>query len=167
MNTSDKIKQKIWNFIYTFFLPARKFLLKIGVIWHKKGRQRYHIGWLAPGKTLEGLKKHLHEKWGFGNHFIAWIDEDQVLSWRKLTDFQDQYHLRVYKDGEICGHFEFTPEAHPLEHMEEVGEKNTKADFLKFLGEFVTKKKHTSHLKMDPDAFDPKSEISIEDSIKN
>jgi hypothetical protein len=167
MNTGDKIKQKIWNFIYTFFLPARKFLLKIGVIWHKKGRQRYHIGWLAPGKTLEGLKKHLHEKWGFGNHFIAWIDEDQVLSWRKLTDFEDQYHLRVYKDGEICGHFEFTPEAHPLEHMKEVGEKNANADFLKFLGEFVTTKKHISHLKMDPDAFDPKSEISIEDSTKN
>lgn len=167
MSFFDKIKQNIWNLIYTFFLPARKFLLKIGVIWHKKGRQRYHIGWLAPGKTLEGLKKHLHEKWGFGNHFIAWIDEDQVLSWRKLTDFQDQYHLRVYKDGEICGHFEFTPEAHPLEHMEEVGEREANADFIKFLGEFVTTKKHISHLKMDPDAFDPKSEISIEDSIKN
>jgi hypothetical protein len=84
-----------------------------------------------------------------------------------LTDFEDQYHLRVYKDGEICGHFEFTPEAHPIEHMEEVGEKNANADFLKFLGEFVTTKKHISHLKMDPDAFDPKSEISIEDSTKN
>jgi hypothetical protein len=162
MTFFDKIKQDVWNFIYKFFLPVRQLLLKMGVVWHKKGRQRYHIGWLAPGKTLAELKSHLHDKWGFGNHFIAWIDEDQVLSWRKLTDFQDQYHLRVYNDGEICGHYEFTPEAHPLEHLEEKGELDKTEDFLKFLEGFVTQKKHISHLKMDPDAFDPKSEISFE-----
>ena len=161
MTFTDKIKQQIWSFVYSFFLPVREFLLKKGIIWHKKGRQKYHIGWLAQGKSLEGLKNHLHKDWGFGNHFIAWIDEDQVLSWRKLTDFQDQYHLRVYKDGEICGHFEFTPEAHPLEHLEERGEIDTKEDFLKFLGEFVTQEKHISHLKMDPSAFNPGSEISF------
>ncbi len=162
MTPADKLKQDIWDFIYKFFLPFRKFLLKTGLIWHKKGRQKYHIGWLSSGKTLEGLKKHLHDKWGFGNHFIAWIDEEQVLSWRKLTDFSDQYHLRVYEDGEICGHYEFTPEAHPVEHIEEKGEREAKADFLNFLGEFVTEKKYISHLEMDPNAFDPKSEISME-----
>lgn len=162
MTFFDKVKQKMWDFIYLFFLPVRRFLLQIGLIWHKKGRQKYHIGWLAPGKNLKGLKEHLHSKWGFGNHFIAWIDEDQVLSWRKLTDFQDQYHLRVYKDGEICGHFEFTPESHPFAHLEEKGEINKKADFLKFLGDFVVEKKHISHLEMDPNAFDPKSELTIE-----
>ncbi|MFA5936794.1 MAG: hypothetical protein WC822_02855 [Candidatus Paceibacterota bacterium] len=162
MTFFDRIKQKMWDFIYTFFLPVRKFLLSKGIIWHRKGRQKYHIGWLAPGKTLEELKLHLHTKWGFGNHFIAWIDENQVLSWRKLTDFEDQYHLRIYKDGEICGHFEFTPEAHPLEHMEEKGEMNKKEDFLKFLDGFVVQEKYISHLKIDPEAFDPKSEITIE-----
>jgi len=162
MTFTDKIKQKIWDFVYSFFLPLRNFLFRIGFIWHKKGRQKYHVGWLASGKTLESLKAHLHDKWNFGNHFIAWVDEDQVLSWRKLTDFQDQYHLRIYKDGEICGHFEFTPEAHPLEHVEEKGEREAKEDFFKFLGEFVAVKKHISHLKMDPNAFDPKSEVTIE-----
>ena len=162
MTLFDKFKQKLWDFIYSFFLPVRTTLLKAGIIWHKKGRQKYHIGWLPRGKTLAGLKQHLHEKWGFGNHFIAWVDEDQVLSWRKLTDFQDQYHLRVYKDGEVCGHFEFTPESHPIEHMEEKGECETKKDFLKFLGDFVTEKKYISHLRMDPRAFDPKSELSVE-----
>ncbi len=162
MTFFDKIKQKIWDLFYGFFLPVRKDLLKAGIIWHKKGRQKYHIGWLAPHKTLEGLKKHLHSEWGFGNHFVAWIDEDQVLSWRKLTDFQDQYHLRIYKDGEICGHFEFTPEAHPIEHLEEKGEVDKKEDFLKFLGDFVTQEKFISYLEIDPNAFDPKSEITIE-----
>ncbi len=166
MTFTDKIKQKIWDFIYSFFLPVRNFLFRIGIIWHKKGRQKYHLGWLAPGKTLEGLKHHLHDKWGFGNHFIAWIDQDQVLSWRKLTDFQDQYHLRIYSDGEICGHFECTPEAHPIEHLEEKGEVEKNEDFFKFLGDFVTPKEYISHLEMDPNAFDPKSEISIENSQK-
>ncbi|HAS80761.1 MAG: hypothetical protein UR25_C0003G0037 [Candidatus Nomurabacteria bacterium GW2011_GWE1_32_28] len=164
MTFFDKIKQKIWDYIYSFFLPTRKFLLKTGIIWHKKGRQKYHIGWLAPGKSLEALKLHLNAKWGFGNHFIAWIDEDQVLSWRKLMDFEEQYHLRIYKDGEICGHFEFTPESHPFKHMEERGEIDKREDFLKFLGDFVVQKKYISHLKLDPDAFDPKSEITIEEN---
>lgn len=162
MSFSDKLKQKIWDAVYSVFLPIRTFLFKAGLIWHKKGRQRYHIGWLAPGKTLDDLKKHLHEAWGFGNHFIAWVDEDQVMSWRKLTDFEDQYHLRVYKDGEIRGHYEYTPEAHPLEHMEEKGEGDTTKEFLKFLGDFAVQKKYTSHLTMDPNAFDPKSEITVE-----
>ncbi|HYD91475.1 MAG TPA: hypothetical protein VEA37_08315, partial [Flavobacterium sp.] len=141
-------------------------LMKAGLIWHKKGRQNYHVGWLAKGKTLEELKQHLHDKWGFGNHFIAWVDEDQVLSWRKLMDFKDQYHLRVYKDGEIRGHYEFTPEAHPIEHFEEKGEREAKEDFLKFLGEFASEEKYVSCLEMDPHAFDPKSEISVENMVK-
>ena len=162
MTFFDKIKQKIWHFIYRFFPTFQKFFLKLGLIWHEQGRQKYHIGWLAPYKTLEGLKTHLHTKWGFGNHFVAWGDDGQVLSWRKLTDFQDQYHLRIFSDGEIRGHFEFTPEAHPIEHFEEKGEKERKADFLKFLGDFITEKKHISHLKADPNAFNPDSEISID-----
>ena len=160
MNSVDKFKQKVWRKIYPHFTAMQKFFLKMG--FHNKGRQKYHIGWLAPGKDLGELKRYLHEKWGFGNHFVAWTDDDQVLSWRKLADFQDQYHLRVYKDGEICGHFEYTPEAHPVEHFVEVGEVDKKEDFIKFLGEYVVEKKYISHLKMDPDAYNPDSELTID-----
>ena len=162
MSFTDKIKMKIWRILYRFFPTVQKALLKWGVIHHDQFRQRYHIGWLAPGKTLEDLKKHLHDNWGFGNHFVAWTDSSQVLSWRKLVDFADQYHLRVFSDGEIRGHFEYTPEAHPIEHMEEKGEREAKADFLKFLGDFVTEKKYISHLVFDPDAYNPDSEVSFE-----
>ncbi|MEO5635172.1 MAG: hypothetical protein ABIS26_02160 [Candidatus Paceibacterota bacterium] len=163
MTFFDKIKQKVWRHIYKIFLKTQGFLLKLGIIHHATSRQRYHIGWLAPNKTLEGLKHHLHSKWGFGNHFIAWMDKGQVLSWRKLMDFEEQYHVRVFADGEICGHFEFTPEAHPIEHLNERGEWQAKADFMRFLGDFVTEKKYISHLKLDPDAFNPDSEIMSED----
>jgi len=158
MTPIQKLKQKFWSSIYNVFPTfSRAFLM-----FHQKGRQKYHIGWLARGKTLEGLKKHLHEKWGFGNHFIAWSDESQVLSWRKINDFNHQYHLRVFSDGEIRGHFEYTPEGHPIEHFEEKGEREAKEDFLKFLGDFVVQKKHISHLKVDPCAFNPDSEICFE-----
>jgi len=164
MNSFDRLKQKFWHHIYRYFPAIQKFFLNLGL--HQKERQRYAVGWLAPGKTLEGLKKHLHEKWGFGNHFVAWTDTDQVLSWRKLASFTDQYHLRVYKDGEIRGHFEYTPEAHPVDHFIEKGEMDKRADFLKFLGDFAVEKKYLSHLKMDPDAYNPDSELTIDEINK-
>ncbi len=160
MTFFDKIKQKTWHFLYRFFPSFQKIFLQWGVIHHGKQRQRYHIGWLAPGTTLKDLKEHLNTRWGFGNHFVAWTDNEQVLSWRKLVSFQEQYHLRVFKDGEICGHFEFTPEAHPIEHLEEEGEREANQDFYNFLGEFVVQEKHISHLKMDPNVSDPESEIA-------
>lgn len=165
MTFFDKLKYKVWHFIYRFFPTLQKALLRWGIISHSSARQPYHIGWLSPGKTLEDLKFYLHSKWGFGNHFVAWTDHGQVLSWRKLTDFQDQYHLRVFEDGEICGHFEFTPEAHPIEHLEEKGEREAKEDFLKFLGDFVVQEKYISHLTMDPDAYNPDSEIMLEEKL--
>ncbi|MCX6757387.1 MAG: hypothetical protein NTZ44_00685 [Candidatus Nomurabacteria bacterium] len=167
MTFLDKIKQKFWRWIYSFFPSLQKWLLKTHLIWHEKGRQKYHIGWLAHGRTLEELKKHLHQKWGFGNHFVAWTDDGQVLSWRKLLDFQDQYHLRVFSDGEIRGHYELTPEAHPIAHFEEKGETHCQKEFVKFLGDFVTDKKPKNmHLTMDPNAWNPDSEITI-DQVKN
>ncbi len=165
MTFFEKLKQKIWRGIYRFFPMLQKDLLKWGLVWHEKKRQKYHLGWLAPHKTLGGLKKHLNEKWGFGNHFVAWTDTGQVLSWRKLESFSRQYHLRVFEDGEIRGHYEFTPEEHPVDHFAENGETEHKADFIKFLGDFVVQEKYISHLTMDPDAYNPDSEVTI-DKIK-
>ncbi|MFA7285547.1 MAG: hypothetical protein WC011_01715 [Candidatus Paceibacterota bacterium] len=164
MNSGDKIKKHVWSFIYKFFHKFQTFLLKYKII-HHKGRQEYHIGWLKAGATLEDLKHHLHNNWGFGNHFVAWVDNGQVLSWRKLIDFNTQYHLRVFEDGEIRGHFEYTPEGHPMDHFLESGEKEVKEDFLKFLGDFVVVNKTEMHLEIDPEAFNPKSEITV-DNLK-
>jgi len=162
MSFMDKLKMKIWRVIYKHFLALQNFLLKYKIIHHDVERQRYHIGWLAPGKNVEDLKLYLHTKWGFGNHFVAWKDSGQILSWRKLADFNDQYHLRVFEDGEIRGHFEYTPEGHPIDHLTEHGEKEAKEDFLKFLGDFVIQKKYVSNLVMDPNSFNPDSEVTIE-----
>ncbi|MEI7810050.1 MAG: hypothetical protein WCI41_00635 [bacterium] len=162
----DNIKHNFWKSIYRFFIPIQKKLLHLGVVKHSDERQRYLLGWLTQGKTLEDLKKHLDEKWNFGNNIVAWVDHGQVLGWRKLIDFHHQYHLRVFKDGEIRGHFEYTPEARPWAHFLEKGEEERRGDFLGFLGDFVTQEKTISHLEMDRDAFNHKSHITIE-QIRN
>lgn len=156
MNTIQKFQQKFWKALYTIF----PFLERSVLFLHTKERQRFHLGWLAPGKTLAGLKQHLAAQ-GFGNHFVAWEDSDQVLSWRKLVSFEKQYHLRVFTDGEIRGHFELTPEAAPVKHFLEDGEEDRQAEFATFLGEFLTKEKYISKLTPDTTVPTPDSEITF------
>ena len=159
------IKKDIWRHLYRIFPWVQKHFLKWHLVWHEKGRQPYHIGWLAPGKTLEELEKHLHNEWGFGNHFIAWKDNGQILSWRKLESFDEQYHLRVFKDGEIRGHYEYTPESKPVAHFTEINEQERPDEFKKFLGNYIVKKKYLSHLKTDRKTA-PESEITIDEGLK-
>lgn len=164
LTTTQKIKKIIWKHLYKYFPWVQKHFLKWHLVWHEKGRQPYHIGWLAPGKTLEELEKHLHTEWGFGNHFVAWHDNGQILSWRKLEDFDNQYHIRVFKDGEIRGHHEFTPESKPFEHFVEINEEQRMEQFRKFLGNYIVQKKHPMHLKIDRTTA-PESEITVDDPL--
>ncbi len=161
MTTLDRIKQKIWKGIYPLFPTVQSTLLRLHIIWHNKERQRFHIGWLKSGATLVELKKYLSERWGFGNHFVAWHDDGQVLSWRRLASFSEQWHLRVYSDGEIRGHYEKTPEAHPFEHFNEVGEADRTNDFKMFLGDFCVAQKSPMRLFPDPTMTDPVSEVTV------
>ncbi len=161
LTRSQKIKNAIWHSLYKIFPWWQKHLIEWRIVWHDKKRQHFHIGWLAPGKTLKDLENHLHTKWGFGNHFIAWVDSGQVLSWRKLVDFDHQYHIRVFSDGELRGHYEYTPESKPISHFTEVDEESRKNEFEKFLEGYMVKKKYTSHLKPDMQTA-PESEITID-----
>ena len=132
----DSAKWYLWHYIVTPVFPKiRNTLVKLRIVKHAY-RQNWHIGWLAPGRSLEAFKDYLHTQ-GFGNHFIAWVDSDEVLSFRKLDGFSYQYHLRVFKDNEIRGHYEKTPEAHPIQHFnEDTFEPRTEA-FKKWLGDWV------------------------------
>lgn len=164
LTTEQVIKKNIWRYIYRVFPWMQNHLLRWHLVWHEKGRQPYHLGWLAPGKTLKDLEMHLHEKWGFGNHFVAWTDNGQVLSWRKLDSFDYQYHIRVFNDGEIRGHFEYTPESKPIAHFTEINEESRIDEFKKFLGHFMVQKKHISHLKPDVHTA-PESELTIDEGL--
>jgi len=74
---------------------------------------------------------------GFFNHFIAWRDSGEIVSVRRPVSFEWQYHLRIFADGEVRGHYEYTPESHPVWHMREVGQEERREEFLEFLGDWI------------------------------
>ena len=131
----NKLKYRFWKAFYPFHNSARNFLLALGILSHQ-GRQEYLFGTLAAGKSVEEFLKYL-EKHGFGNHFIAWEDDGEVISLRRLEGFESQYHVRIFKDGEIRGHYEFTPECYPIMHFRAVGQEERRKDFEIFFGDWV------------------------------
>ncbi len=124
-----------------------------------KDRESFPVGWLAEGKTLADLKVYLHREWGFGGNFKAHVDRGEVLNWRKLLDTGEQYHLRVYEDGEIRGHFEMSPERNVVSNLTKSGQSEAREEFLKFLGDFVVKRKFISNLVAEASVHDPDAEV--------
>ena len=139
MRVPDRIKQGVWRVISPVFPYLRDTLLFFRVIRHN-GRQPYRLGWLASGKKLKDFEAYLATK-GFDNHFIAWVDEGEVIGLRRRENFTYQYHLRVFIDGEIRGHYEFTPESHPFKHFVNDGMEKRRDEFFSFLKEWVVKEK--------------------------
>jgi hypothetical protein len=131
----NRSKYIFWKVITPFHNFWRDFLLSSGILKHDC-RQSYLIGELAPGRNIEDFLKYL-ERHGYGNHFIAWKDTDEIVSVRRLISFEHQYHLRIFSDGEVRGHYEYTPESHPRWHMKEVGQRPYDDHFLSELGDWI------------------------------
>src|SRR5258708_5141909 len=131
----NRVKYVFWKGITPGYRFGLNLLLRLHII-HHEGRQNFIIGKMAMGVRLEDFLRYLHSQ-GFWNNFIAWHDDDQVVSLRKLVDFEWQYHLRIFKDGEVRGHYECTPESHPRLHMKEIGMEERRDDFLRFVGDWV------------------------------
>jgi hypothetical protein len=133
----NRVKYVVFGkFIYSFHNIVRDILLFLGILRHE-GRQDFHIGHLAPGRRVEDFLKHL-EQHQFGNNFVAWKDEGEAVSVRRLADFEWQYHLRIHQDGEVRGHYEYTPESHPILHLKEVSMEPRREDFIAWVGDWVT-----------------------------
>lgn len=132
MRLEERSERILWHFVTPVFPAIVNTLLKLHIIKHNC-RQPFLIGKLIEGKTMGDLKEYLSANFGFGNHFIAWNDQGQLFSWRKRVNFEEQYHLRGFADGELRGHYEETPEAHPLKHILEHGETDRRDDFLNFM----------------------------------
>jgi GT2 family glycosyltransferase len=135
----EKLINAFWRRISPFFMKVRDVLIACRIIKHNF-RQPYHLGYLDPSKTEADLLKHLHAQ-GFSNHFFAWDDPGQKYSLRRRTDFKFQYHLRIFSDGEIRGHYEWTPEAHPIRHLQDLGMQPQTEEFTKFLQGWIVHQK--------------------------
>ncbi len=134
-NALWRAKYVFWRAIYPVYPNIRDTLLALGLIKHE-GRQFDRLGRIAPNKELGDFLAHLGCL-GFGNHFIAWVDEGELIGLRRLEGFRYQYHLRIFKDGEVRGHYEFTPECHPIRHLKERGMEPRREEFLDFLGDWI------------------------------
>jgi hypothetical protein len=134
-DTWGRIKYSFWRGITPHFLRIRDALVKFHIL-HHHGRQHFKLGKVLPPKSIPAFIAHLQSE-GFGNHFIAWRDEGQLVSLRKLDGFERQYHLRIFQDGEVSGHYEYTPEAHPWLHFKERDLEERRKDFSVFLDGWV------------------------------
>lgn len=131
----DQIKYWFWQ-IYTPLHPyVRDLALMLGLVRHE-GRQDFLIGTLDPSRSLREFVSYLIDQ-GFGNHFIAWRDTDEVVSLRRTDGFRFQYHLRIFADGEVRCHYEYTPEYRPIRHLIRVGFEERAAEFRAMLEGWV------------------------------
>lgn len=139
----DRIKYWFWR-IYT---PLHPFVRGLGASVgirsslfldsaHANGRQDYLIGILHPKRSIKEFITFLVEQ-GFGNHFVAWKDNGEIVSLRKTIGFHYQYHIRVFNDGEVRCHYEYTPEYRPLQHLLEIGLENRAQEFSQMLAGWI------------------------------
>jgi len=131
----ERVKYVFWRF-YTPYHPFfRDMALRLGVV-HHHGRQDYLLGTIAPHLSIREFVSQLLEK-GYGNHFVAWKDDGEVVSLRYTDGFEYQYHLRVFSDREVRAHYEYTPECYPISHMRAINLEPRRDYFFSVLGDMV------------------------------
>lgn len=147
----EKVKYWFWR-VYTPLHPYVRYVsYRLGVAkilaqqvvpeMADTGRQNFLIGTIHPERSIQEFVTFLVSK-GFGNHFVAWKDMDEVVSLRRPVSFRNQYHIRIFSDGEIRGHYEYTPEYHALLHLIRVGFEDRTAEFRELFHGWLTP--HTS-----------------------
>jgi len=131
----DKIKYWVWK-LYTPFHPHfRDFFTYMGIVRHK-GRQNFLVGSIMPSRSVREFVNFLIKN-GFGNHFIAWKDTDEIISLRQTVGFRYQYHIRIFNDGEVRCHYEYTPEYRPIKHMIQAVFEDRSLEFRKLLKDWI------------------------------
>ncbi len=115
----ERLKSLLWHLFEPLFPTTRDTLMFLGFMRHDD-RQRFSLGWLKQEVTDRQVRAALRAA-GFSDDYLAWIDPDETLNMRKLVDQVYQYHVRVFNDGEVRGHREFSTESHPMKHVFERG----------------------------------------------
>lgn len=102
-----------WKIVYFLYPPLLRILERLGF---HKGGQDYHIGYVKKNYSISDLKDYLEKK-GFEPAVLSWNEKDEVLNLRKVNKRIYQWHIRVFKDREIKGHYEFSSEGSPIAHI--------------------------------------------------
>ena len=131
----DLAKYIFWR-LYTPYHPiVRDTALRFGFVAHE-GRQDFRLGTIAPHQSVREFVSFLIEQ-GYHRHRVAWEDEGELVSLRYAENFSYQYHIRIFADGEVRGHYEYTPECAPLFHMKKIGMEDRRHVFLNMLNDRI------------------------------
>lgn len=143
------LRKKIWGVLTPIFpfLRSKFFFLRY---LRYIGRENYLIGYIRKDLTLNALEKEL-KKLGFIRYYVAWIDQGEVLGVRKSVAFEKQYHLRIFDNGEIRGHFELTPEYRAFRHFFDIGKTANTVDFVKMIGHLIERPLESQSILLDYD----------------
>jgi hypothetical protein len=139
MTYPDTFFEKILYWIWRFYTPFHPFVRDLGTVTgvvHHDERQEYLIGILRENRSPRELAEYLVGQ-GYANHFVAWKDADELVSLRRTDGFRYQYHIRIFADGEVRGHYEYTPEYRPVQHLRQTGFENRNAEFMELLTDWV------------------------------
>lgn len=131
----EEYSSVFWKNLYKFWPRLVIFVQSFGV---HKFKQNYLIGFLNVESTAEDFAKFLHKN-GYTRAYMAWKDPGEILSMRKIVRNVFQYHIRLFDDGEIRGHYEYTPEANPIGHFFEAVFTFPKKYFEGLLHKFLKK----------------------------
>ena len=118
---------------YRVWPPCIRTAEKLGF---HKFRQNFLLGHLNANYNKDELIA-LLELHGFEPARIAWHDPGEVLSMRKIDKEIYQYHVRLFIDGEIRAHYEYSPESHPIDHIREINLRPETEFFRNLLGEYL------------------------------
>lgn len=119
--------------VYRVWPPCIRTAEKLGF---HNFRQKHLLGHLNSNFNRESLERMLKQN-SFENALIAWRDPGEVLSMRKIDKGVFQYHIRLFIDGEIRGHYEYSPESHPFDHFFEVVFEPATDFFRALLGDYL------------------------------
>lgn len=115
-------------FVRPFFPLGQWIVITTGML-TPPPRQEFLLGHLCVSR--DEAVAHLKSV-DFFNNRIAWPDPGQTASLRRLCDKKSgmQYHIRLFDDGEVRGHYERTPEDHPVTHLQRVDFEDRTDQFL-------------------------------------
>ncbi len=131
----NRVKYIFWRAYIPLHPYVRDIAVSIGAVKHS-GRQPFLLGRVESHIPMKSFISHLIDI-GYGNHFVAWHDDDELVSVRMTDGFVRQYHLRVFSDGAVHGHYEYTPEAHPVLHIKGIAFEDRRDFFMEQFGELV------------------------------
>jgi len=123
----------VWKIIYVVYPPVLRILEKLHFHYV---RQDFYWGRLNPKYTQEGFKNFLLKK-SFYPAILAWKDPGEILNLRLIDNKVFQHHIRLFDDGEIRGHYEYSSEGNPFFHIFGVGCRDDREFFRSLLGDYL------------------------------